>query len=145
VFPVNLVIPPGEARHEVSAAFPIPWDAKVLSYMPHMHVRGTAFRYEVVDIRDKTAAPEVLLDVPRYDFNWQTPYRLVEPRFVKGGWGKMLRVVATYDNSYGNPYNPDPTATVGWGDQTWDEMLIGYLDYVRVGPAGAPPAKEAGR
>lgn len=144
VFPVNLRIPPGASRHPVSAMFPIPWDAKILSYMPHMHVRGVAFRYETLDLRDKSQPPDVLLDVPHYDFNWQTPYVLTQPRPVKGGWGRMLRVIGTFDNSYGNPYNPDPTATVTWGDQTWDEMLIGYLDFVRLPkPAGPPAPAEA--
>lgn len=140
VFPIHLVIPPGAPDHEVSAALPIPWDARILAYMPHMHLRGKSVRYETYDLRDKEQPPEVLLRVPRYDFNWQTPFRLAEPRFVKGGWGRMLRVVATFDNSAGNPYNPDPGATVTWGDQTWDEMLIGYLDYVRADGAAAAGA-----
>lgn len=145
VFPVRLEIPPGAARHEVVAQFPVLFDVNVLSYMPHMHLRGTSFRYEIVDRNAKDQPPEVLLEVPRYDFNWQTPFRLAEPRFVKGGFGKWLRVVATYDNSAGNPYNPDPTATVHWGDQTWDEMLIGYLDFVPVRKPAAPPDAPPGK
>ncbi len=142
VFPVNLTSPPGASDHVVSAAVPIPWDARVLAYMPHMHLRGKSVRYETYDVRAPEQPPEVLVDVPRYDFNWQTPLRLAEPRFVRGGWGRMLRVVATFDNSAGNPYNPDPGATVTWGDQTWDEMLIGYLDFVRA-DAGAPAPAAA--
>lgn len=147
VFPFGLDIPPGEPRHVASAMVPVPFDAKVLAYMPHMHLRGTSARYEVVDLRAPQAAPEVLFEIKRYDFNWQTPYRLAEPRLVRGGPGIMLKVTGTFDNSYGNPYNPDPEQRVRWGDQTWDEMLIGYLDYVQVGPgtardgaAGAAPA-----
>lgn len=136
-FPFVLAIPPGEAAHEVTGMVPVLFDAKVLAFMPHMHLRGKSARYEVVDLMQPKQAPEVLFDCPKFDFNWQTPYRLKEPRLVRGGLGIMLRVVGVFDNSYGNPYNPDPTATVGWGDQTWDEMLIGYLDYIQVGPGSA--------
>lgn len=139
VFPFLLEIPPGASDHVVTAMVPIPWDVKVLAYMPHMHLRGKAFRYEVIDLRRKDEAPELLLNVPHFDFNWQTPFRLAEPRPVKGGLGRMLRVLGTFDNSYGNPYNPDPTATVRWGDQTWDEMLIGYLDFIRVDAKAPKP------
>jgi peroxiredoxin len=134
IFPFGLEIPPGAAAHEVSAMLPVPFDAKVLAFMPHMHLRGKAARYEVINLRRKDQPPEVLFEEKKFDFNWQTPYRLTEPRLVRGGLGIMLRLVGTFDNSYGNPYNPDPERTVGWGDQTWDEMLIGYLDYIQVGP-----------
>lgn len=119
-------IPPGAARHTVRAALPVPWDVRLLSFMPHMHVRGSSFRYAF-----KTAGGEetTVCDVPAYDFNWQTPYRLAEPQRVPRG--SILQCVATFDNSAGNPYNPDPSATVRWGDQTWEEMMIGYVDYVR--------------
>ena len=125
-FNPGLRIPPGAADWEVMGMLPVPFDAKILTYMPHMHLRGTAFRYEIVRL-GKPA--ELILSVPRYDFNWQTPYRLKEPQAVPKG--SFLRAVGTYDNSEKNPYNPDPKAEVTWGDQTWDEMLIGYVDYVR--------------
>ncbi|MFM8980747.1 MAG: redoxin domain-containing protein [Planctomycetia bacterium] len=137
VFPFGLDIPPGAPAHQASALVPVPFDAKVLAYMPHMHLRGKAVRYEVIDLRAPQAAPELLFEIKRYDFNWQTPYRLAEPRLVRGGAGIMLKVTGTFDNSYGNPYNPDPEQRVRWGDQTWDEMLIGYLDYVQAGPGTA--------
>ena len=121
-----LTIPPGKADHVETAFLPVPWDVHVLSYMPHAHVRGKAFRYEAVRVG---VPARTLLDVPRYDFNWQTPYRLKEPVAVPKG--SFLKVTATYDNSAENPYNPDPAAEVRWGDQTWEEMLIGYVDYVR--------------
>jgi hypothetical protein len=128
-FNPRLRIPPGAAAHPETAALPVPWDVEILAFMPHAHVRATSFRYAVVK-PGKAPAIETILDVPRYDFNWQTPYRLAEPLPVaRGSW---IRVDATYDNSAANPYNPDPTREVRWGDQTWDEMLIGYLDYVRV-------------
>ncbi len=124
---IDLRIPPGAARHEVTAQLPVPFNARILAFMPHMHVRGTSYRYSV---RKLVGGGEetTLLDVPKYDFNWQTPYRMTTPIVVPRG--SLLRGVATYDNSAGNPYNPDPTAWVTWGDQTWDEMMIGYVDYV---------------
>jgi peroxiredoxin len=136
-FPLMLSIPPGDPAHEAVGMVPVPFDAQVLAFMPHMHLRGKSARYEVVDLTDSKKPPEVLFDCPKYDFNWQTPYRLKEPRLVRGGLGIMLKVVGVFDNSYANPYNPDPEARVGWGDQTWDEMLIGYLDYIQVGPPSA--------
>lgn len=147
VFPFGLNIPPGEPAHQATAMVPVPFDAKVLAFMPHMHLRGKAVRYEVVDLRAPQATPELLFEIKRYDFNWQTPYRLAQPRLVRGGPGMMLKVTGTFDNSYGNPYNPDPEQRVRWGDQTWDEMLIGYLDYVQAGPGtarqAAAPAEPA--
>jgi hypothetical protein len=106
---------------------PVPFDVRVLTFMPHMHVRGTSFRYA---FRSVKGGPEtVICDVPKYDFNWQTPYRLATP--IKIPRFSLLHCTATFDNSSNNPYNPDPTATVTWGDQTWDEMMIGYVDYVK--------------
>lgn len=126
-FSPALRIPPGEANYRAEGSLPVPWDVRVLAFMPHMHVRGTSFRYAW---RPVAGGPEtVLCDVPRYDFNWQTPYRLATP--VRIPKSSLLHCTATFDNSAGNPYNPDPTATVTWGDQTWDEMMIGYVDYVR--------------
>jgi len=89
--------------------------------MPHTHVRGKAFRYELTYPDGKH---EVVLDVPRYDFNWQLEYKLREPLYVP--MGTRLRATAWYDNSSGNPANPDPTKQVRWGDQTWEEMMIGF-------------------
>lgn len=118
-------IPPGAADWEVKSLVPVPFNARILSYMPHMHLRGKSFRYLIM----RPGHPdETILDVPAFDFNWQTPYRLATPQKVPKG--SFLKCVAHFDNSEGNPYNPDPTATVHWGDQTWDEMMIGYVDYV---------------
>src|SRR5436853_469562 len=69
---------------------------------------------------------ETLLDVPHYDFNWQTSYRLAEPKLLPAG--TRMHCIAHYDNSEDNPNNPNPKATVRWGDQTWNEMMIGYFD-----------------
>ena len=129
----RFAIPPGAAAHEEKGVLPVPFEARVLAFMPHMHVRGKAFRYELVD---RDGARRTLLDVPRYDFNWQLLYRLAEPLAAPAG--SRIEVTAVFDNSSGNPANPDPTRTVRWGDQTDEEMLIGYLEYVN--PAQNPAA-----
>ena len=122
----GLRIPPGAADHREEALFTFPHDARIVGFMPHTHVRGKAFRYEALYPDGRT---ETLLDIPRYDFNWQFFYRCREPLRVPRG--TRIRAVARYDNSAGNPANPDPSKTVGFGEQTWDEMLIGYMDYVK--------------
>jgi mono/diheme cytochrome c family protein len=122
----RLRIPAGDADHPEEAAFTVPQDVKILSLLPHMHVRGKAFKYVAVSPEGKE---EVLLDVPRYDFNWQTCYRLKEPKLVKKG--TTIRAFARFDNSKGNPANPDPSKDVHWGEQTWEEMLVGFIDYMK--------------
>src|SRR5690606_3330471 len=112
------------ANHRVTAtAVRAPTDVLLLSLMPHMHLRGKSFRYE---LRYADGASETLLDIPRYDFNWQTAYRLREPKTLPEG--SRVRCVAHYDNSAENVSNPDPESAVRWGDQTWEEMMIGYFD-----------------
>ena len=122
VFDTKFRIPPGEANFPVTAThqFRQPW--RLLSFMPHSHVRGKAYRYELIYPDGRT---ETVLDVPRYDFNWQLQYHLRDPIDVPAG--TRLKVTAWYDNSDKNPANPDPTATVRFGDQTWEEMMIGYF------------------
>ncbi len=93
--------------------------------MPHMHLRGKSFRYEAL-YPDGTR--EVLLDVPHYDFNWQLRYQLAEPKPIPKG--TQLICTAHFDNSDGNPANPDPSQRVHWGDQTWNEMMIGYFSTI---------------
>jgi len=121
-----LRIPAGAGDHPQEASFTFSHDAKLLSLLPHMHVRGKAFKYVAISPDGKE---EVLLDVPRYDFNWQTCYRLKEPKALKRG--TTIRAFARFDNSKDNPFNPDPTKDVRWGQQTWEEMLVGYLDYIK--------------
>lgn len=120
----KLLIPPGAENYEVRGNIPVPFDAKLLSFMPHMHVRGKAYRYELETPNGET---RTLLDVPRYDFNWQLQYRLGEA--VDAPAGSRILGTAWYDNSANNPANPDPTQTVKWGDQTDDEMMLGYFEY----------------
>ncbi|MGI9428068.1 MAG: redoxin domain-containing protein [Bythopirellula sp.] len=119
----KFAIPPHDANHRVEAkSEPIPWDAQLLSMSPHMHLRGKSIRYGVVypDGREET-----VLDVPRYDFNWQTEYRLAQGLELPPE--SRIRAVAHFDNSADNLNNPDPEKTISWGDQTWDEMMIGYF------------------
>lgn len=120
----NLVIPPGDPNYESTATFAFKEDSHIDSLHPHMHVRGKDFKYTLV-YPDGTS--KVLLAVPRFDFGWQLTYVFKEE--VAAPKGSRLEVVAHHDNSAKNKFNPDPTATVRWGDQTWDEMMIGYLDY----------------
>jgi hypothetical protein len=122
-------IPAGDPSHEVKACYTFGRDVQMLAYMPHMHLRGKSMTYEAVfpDGRRQT-----LLDVPQYNFNWQTLYKLKDPIFLPGG--TKLLVTAHYDNSEKNKYNPDPAKAVRFGDPTYDEMMIGYFDFVSAGP-----------
>ena len=132
----TFAIPPGNPSYEVVAKQVMNRDTYLNTMYPHMHVRGKDVRYSIVypDGRE-----EVVLRVPKYDFNWQLEYKLAEPKLMPKG--STLVITAHYDNSTGNKFNPDPTATVRWGDQTWEEMLIGY--YGTIEPSAVPPALEA--
>jgi mono/diheme cytochrome c family protein len=130
---LSLNIPPGADNHPERGFVTVPANVKVLSYLPHMHLRGKAARYELVH-RDGTR--ETLLDVPRYDFNWQLLYKYGEARPMPQG--SRIEFTAWYDNSTKNPHNPDATRTVRWGEQTHDEMLVGYVEYYVEGPPGSP-------
>jgi peroxiredoxin len=120
----EFAIPPGAANHQVTAAHTFKDAATLLSFSPHMHLRGKAFRYELVTPDGKR---EVLLNVPKYDFNWQVSFTLAAPRAVPAG--SKLECTAWYDNSTANPFNPNPKKKVRWGDQTWDEMMLGFFEY----------------
>jgi Copper type II ascorbate-dependent monooxygenase, C-terminal domain len=117
-----LIIPPGADDFRVEVQGTLPHDATLLSLFPHMHLRGKRFEYDIVH---DDGSVEVLLRV-HYHFHWQLSYRLAEPRFLRAG--TKLRAIAWYDNSKNNPHNPDPSKTVTWGDQTSDEMMVGFFD-----------------
>ena len=117
-------IPAGAANHVETAQRKLPVDINAMAWMAHMHVRGKAFKFEAISPDGKT---ETLLDIPRYDFNWQLRYDYVMPRFLPRG--TTLKITAVFDNSTENPANPDPTKNVRWGQQTYDEMMIGYLEH----------------
>jgi hypothetical protein len=118
------------AEHEFSGA------GEILSLLPHMHLRGKAFRY---DLTYPDGREVQLLDVPRYDFNWQLEYEFEEPIQVVAG--TTLRATAWYDNSAANEFNPDPTATIFFGEQTEEEMMMGYFDWI---PASGGMAAAGG-
>jgi len=118
----KFVIPPGVPDFRVEVHGSIPNDALLLSFFPHMHLRGKRFEYSILGAG---GGIETLLRV-NYDFYWQLSYRLAEPRLLKAG--TVLQAVAWYDNSKNNPHNPDPDAAVRWGDQTYDEMMVGFFD-----------------
>ncbi len=115
-------IPPNADNHRVPGSFTIPNDATLMSFFPHMHLRGKAFEYSLV----KDGQRETLLRVPRYDFNWQLTYKMEQPLVLKPG--TKIEAVGFFDNSANNPWNPDPNATVTWGEQSWEEMMYGFFD-----------------
>jgi peroxiredoxin/mono/diheme cytochrome c family protein len=118
-----LRIPPGAESHRVEAFHRFDRDMLMLAMFPHMHLRGKAFRYTALYPNGES---EILLDVPHYDFAWQNHYEFAEPKRMPAG--TRLHCEAWYDNSENNLANPDPKVTVRWGDQTWEEMMIGYFD-----------------
>lgn len=119
-------IPPNNGNFEVVARKLFLRDTTLLGMNPHMHVRGKAFKYEL-ELPDGTR--EVLLDVPRYDFNWQLWYMLKQPKHIPKG-SRMI-CTAFFDNSDENPANPDPSREVTWGEQTWDEMMFGFYSTIK--------------
>jgi hypothetical protein len=124
IFNALFNIPPGADNYEVKSFYRFPRDSVVLSFMPHMHLRGKDFEYEA-EFPD--GHKETVLRVPRWDFNWQVHYELAEPMVMPQG--SKLTCTAHFDNSAANKANPDPTKRITWGDQTWDEMMIGYINY----------------
>ena len=118
----TIPIPPNTDNYRVEVHGTIPNDCTLLSFFPHMHLRGKRFEYNIVH-PDKST--ETLLRV-NYDFYWQLSYRLAQPRPLKAG--TVLQAIGWYDNSKNNPHNPDPDSAVQWGDQTWNEMMVGFFD-----------------
>jgi len=139
----GIAIPPGAANFKSFSMHRFTDDRLLLFLTPHMHMRGKSFRYEAWYPNGKR---EVLLDVPKWDFNWQIDYVLAEPKLMPKG--TQLRCFATYDNSAGNLSNPDPTKWVFFGEQTWDEMMIGWFTAVTPPPddtAQKPAEGTSGR
>jgi hypothetical protein len=118
----HFVIPPETDNYRVEAWGTLPNDATLLSFFPHMHVRGKRFEYNIVHSASNI---ETLLRVD-YDFYWQLSYRLAKPLPLKAG--TRIQAVGWYDNSSKNPHNPNPHASVTWGDQTYEEMMVGFFD-----------------
>lgn len=116
-------IPPNAPAHAVHALLQgMPKEGELLSISPHMHLRGKAF--EVFAKRGEQT--ETILKVPNYDFNWQHTYEYSQPIALKDI--DQIGIAATFDNSPNNPFNPNPNEYVMWGDQTWEEMTLGYFD-----------------
>ena len=132
-------IPPGADSHEVKSFYTFREDAHIVSLMPHMHLRGKDF---VIKAIAPDGSERILLQVPRYDFNWQTYYVPREPIAIPKG--TKIECVAHFDNSKGNRFNPDPSIEVRWGEQTWEEMMIGWLTYYFDQPAPSGPVTTTG-
>jgi hypothetical protein len=121
----SIRIPAGDRNHREEQAFTFPGSIRILSLMPHMHLRGKSWEYRILYADGRS---ETILSVPNYDFNWQSVYRFADPpRLPKGA---KLLCIARWDNSRDNPANPDPTKEVTYGLQTSDEMMNGWMDYV---------------
>ncbi|MFN7938529.1 MAG: cytochrome c [Bryobacteraceae bacterium] len=117
------VIPPGAPSHKVEAAASINEPLKLAAIRPHMHLRGKAFE---VNVRFPDGSSRMVLKVPRYDFHWQPYYYLETPLDLPAG--SRLECTAWFDNSPNNPRNPDASESVRWGEQSWEEMMIGWFD-----------------
>jgi hypothetical protein len=132
----RFVIPANDGNAEVKATSTLSRDTTLTAMTPHMHVRGKDMTY-IAHYPDGTS--ETLLSVPKWDFNWQITYMLATPKVLPKG--TQLEVIAHYDNSANNKFNPDPTKDVRWGDQTWEEMMIGFWSTV-VEPAAVTTTQQ---
>ena len=120
----QFTLPAGEANQRVESSMTFAEDAHITALAPHMHLRGKSFEYRLVTPDGKI---QTILSVPNFDFNWQTIFTLAEPLAIPKG--SRLECTAYFDNSKGNKLNPDATKDVRWGDQTWEEMMIGFTTY----------------
>jgi hypothetical protein len=118
----SFMIPPGAASYRSTATRTLATDAVLISAGPHMHLRGKAME---VFVTDSTGRRNLVLEVPAYDFNWQLLYEFGPPITLTRGM--RLEATGMWDNSAANAKNPDPTAQVRWGDQSWEEMLIAWV------------------
>jgi hypothetical protein len=123
VFNSSFMIPPGKDDVAVACSTTLKNDTRLLSFMPHMHLRGKDFKYTITRPGER---PEITLSVPAYDFGWQSYYTLAAPMLLPKG--TRIDCKAHFDNSPNNLNNPDPTKMVRWGEQTFEEMMIGYMD-----------------
>jgi hypothetical protein len=138
-FNVQFQIPPGSPDVETEAQYTFAKDAMLYELSPHMHLRGSWFKYEALYPNGKK---EVLLSVPHYDFKWQHLYRLAQPKRLPAGTRLVCR--GAHDNSTLNPDNPDAGKAVTFGEQTFDEMFIGYFNYTDALPPAGNLAKSGG-
>jgi hypothetical protein len=127
----QLFLPAGSANQRVDAAIEFTADSHIVALFPHTHPRGKSWEYRMVYPDGRS---EVVLSVPKYDFNWQTYYQYARP--IPAPKGSRLEAIAHYDNSTANKANPDPTADVRWGEQTWEEMQYTGITYTVDAPRG---------
>jgi hypothetical protein len=118
------MIPPGAENHRVTACWAVKENIRIVTLMPHMHLRGKGQKIEAIYPDGRS---EVLLNVPDYSFSWQEVYYLKQPVAIPKG--TKILVTGYFDNSARNKSNPDPSKPVRWGDPTYDEMMIGWIDY----------------
>jgi hypothetical protein len=136
----NFVIPAGHPNYSVDGAITLHAESELVSLLPHMHLRGKSMEIRAVY---PTGEKEVLLRVPKYDFNWQLWYQVPPNKILPKG--TRIEATGTFDNSSNNPKNPEPKVDVRWGDQSWEEMMIGFFDLaldVNKNPADLLPAKK---
>ena len=119
----RFVIPPGDPNYRVQVTGSLPNEALLISLFPHMHLRGKAFEYSLPAGHGRL---QILLKIEHYDFRWQLSYKLRKPRLLPAG--TQLLFIANFDNSPNNPFNPNPAAEVRYGEQSWQEMMIGFFD-----------------
>lgn len=127
----TIAIPPGAKDHEMELVTYVPNDAEIHSLMPHMHFRGKRMAFTA---RYPDGSEELILSVPAYSFNWQLSHKLAEPLKVPAGTQIVAR--GAFDNSSQNPYNPDPNMEVNWGEQSWEEMFMGFYDWKETNQGG---------
>lgn len=125
-------IPAGDPNHRVTACYTFPKAVELMSYTAHMHLRGKDMRFDAVHPDGRR---ETLFSVPRYDFNWQTEYKLRKPVYLEKG--TRMEITAHFDNSANNPANPDPTKVIRWGEPSYEEMMDGWFEFIL-------PEKDAG-
>jgi hypothetical protein len=141
VMNMKFAIPAGDSNYQVESTYTFKEDGHIRSLMPHMHLRGKDFLYKVTYPDGRS---EIILSVPKYDFSWQTAYILKQS--VAAPKGTRIDCLAHFDNSTNNKYNPDATKEVKWGDQTFEEMMIGWMTYTldknEAKPANEQPAGQ---
>ena len=132
-------IPPGAPNHKVTACYTLPKDVEMMAYTAHMHLRGKDMKFEAIRPNGERTT---LLSVPRYDFNWQTVYKLKKPDLLEKG--TVIYITAHFDNSANNPINPDPSKAIRYGEPSYEEMMGGWFEYIDAPPGRPGETASAG-
>ncbi|MED5413146.1 MAG: hypothetical protein VYE30_12465 [Pseudomonadota bacterium] len=127
----TIAIPPQAKDHEMQLVTHVRQDAELYSLMPHMHFRGKRMKFTAIY---PDGSEELLLSVPDYDFNWQLAHEFAEPYRIPAG--TQIIAVGAFDNSEQNPANPDPSIEVNWGEQSWEEMFMGFYSWKNIDQGG---------